>query len=78
MPVSIERARAAKESAKVALAGIPGLVGIGLTKLGSDYALKVNLREELPDHIHVPTQVAGVPVRIEIVGVIKKRESEDH
>jgi hypothetical protein len=71
--VSIEQARAAKALAKSALVGVPGIVGIGLTKLGDDYALKVNLLEPLPGDVHVPDQVAGVPVRVEVVGVIRKR-----
>lgn len=73
MPVSIERARAAKESAKEALADVPGVVGIGLTKLGDDYALKVNLREEPPPHVRIPTQVSGVAIRVEVVGQIRKQ-----
>ena len=43
MPVTLEQARAAKESAKGLLAALPGVVGVGITKIGEDYALKVNL-----------------------------------
>ena len=59
MPISIEEARAAKEAAKTELAGVPGVVGIGLTKLGDDYALKIKLRAALPAARARPT---GSPV----------------
>ncbi|MGH7485793.1 MAG: hypothetical protein ACREMY_09360 [bacterium] len=73
MAISIDQARQAKDSAKNVLADLPGVVGVGLTKIGDDYALKVNLREELPSGVIVPKQIAGVPVCVEIVGTIKKR-----
>jgi hypothetical protein len=73
MAISIDQARHAKESAKSVLADVPGVVGVGLTKIGDDYALKVNLREELPSGVSVPKQIAGVPVCVEVVGTIQKR-----
>jgi hypothetical protein len=76
MAVTIEQARAAKDAAKAELAGVPGVVGIGLMKVGDDYALKVNLRAEPPPGVIVPERVAGVPVCVEIVGEIRKRPSD--
>jgi len=73
MPITIAQARAAKDVAKIELAGIPGVVGIGLTKVGNDYALKINLREALPGDMRVPQSIAGVPVKVEVVGQIRKR-----
>jgi ABC-type Fe3+ transport system substrate-binding protein len=73
MAISLDQARHAKEAAKSVLADVPGVVGVGLTKIGDDYALKVNLREELPSGVSIPKQVAGVPVVVEVVGIIKKR-----
>lgn len=73
MPVSLEHARAAKESAKVLLASLPGVVGVGITKVGEDYALKVNLREPLPAGVSAPERIGDVPVRVEVVGRITKR-----
>lgn len=73
MPITIGQARAAKDVAKTALTGVPGVVGIGLTKVGDDYALKVNLREALPGNMRVPERIAGVPVKVEVVGPIRKR-----
>jgi hypothetical protein len=73
MAISIDQARRAKESAKSALADLPGVVGVGLTKIGDDYAVKVNLREALPGGVSVPKQIEGVPVCVEVVGAIRKR-----
>lgn len=73
MPITIDQARAAKDVAKTELAGVPGVVGIGLTKIGDDYALKINLREALPGDMRMPESIAGVPVKVEVVGPIRKR-----
>jgi hypothetical protein len=73
MPISLEQARAAKESARVLLAALPGLVGVGITKVGEDYAVKVNLREPLPPGAAAPERIGDVPVRVEVVGRIVKR-----
>jgi hypothetical protein len=71
--ITIERARAAKAAAKQELGHVPGVSGVGLTKVGDDYALKVNLRDELPPGVKVPESIAGVPVQVEVVGTIRKR-----
>lgn len=73
MPITIERARAAKAAAKAELARVPGVSGVGLTKVGAGYALKLNLREALPPSVKVPRSIDGVPVRVEVVGPIRKR-----
>jgi hypothetical protein len=73
MPISLEQARTAKESAKVLLAALPGVVAVGITKVGEDYALKVNLREPLPAGVSAPERIGDVLVRVEVVGIITKR-----
>lgn len=73
MPISLEQARAAKESAKVLLAALPGVVGVGITKVGEDYALKVNLRAPLPAGMSAPERIGDVPVKVEVVGRISRR-----
>jgi hypothetical protein len=73
MPVSLEQARAAKESAKALLADLPGVVGVGITKVDEDYALKVNLREPLPQGVSAPERIGDVPVCVEVIGKTTKR-----
>ena len=74
MSITIEQARAAKDVAKAELSHVPGVVGIGLTKIGDDYALKVNLRAAPPAQITIPKHIAGVPVSVEVVGEIRKQD----
>jgi hypothetical protein len=74
MTVTIIQARQAKEIAKTTLAELPGIVGIGISKVGVDYAVKINLRAALPENAGVPEQIAGVPVICEVVGEIRKRQ----
>lgn len=70
-PLSI--ARAAKEHAKSVLSRLPGVVGIGLTKVEDRYAVKVNLEAELPRSAKAPRSIDGVPVKYDVVGRIRAR-----
>ena len=69
-PSTLEEARAAKERAKEVLSGLP-VVGIGITRVGDGYGLKVNL--DAAPKTEVPAAVDGVPVRVEVVGKIRKQ-----
>ena len=73
MPISLEQARAAKESARALLAALPGVVGVGITKIGEDYAVKVNLRAPLTAGVSAPERIGDGPVYVEMVGRITKR-----
>lgn len=73
MPISLAQARAAKDAARALLSGLPGVVGVGITKVGEDYAVKLNLREPLPPGVSAPERIGRVPVRVEVVGRITKR-----
>ncbi len=74
MGYSLEDARAAKDKAKKLFTGNVGVVGIGITRLDDSYAVKVNLREALPDQPNVPTAIDGVPLHFEVVGEIRKQQ----
>ncbi|MGH7004465.1 MAG: hypothetical protein ACREIP_11005 [Alphaproteobacteria bacterium] len=69
--ISLEQARAAKAKAKRQLAGNAAVVGIGLTRLNGEYAVKVNLAAAPADRPSLPDSIDGVPVRCEVVGPIK-------
>jgi hypothetical protein len=77
MVVTLAQARAAKASAKDGLASLPGVTGVGISKIGDDYVLKVNLREPLPSGIVAPTQIADVAVHCEVIGPVTKRRRAD-
>ena len=68
---TLQQARAAKHKAVEMFRGAR-VAGIGITRIEDGYGLKVNL-ERLPES-PLPTDVDGVPLRVEIVGSIRKRE----
>jgi hypothetical protein len=65
---TLEEARQAKPRARAVFAPLGDVVGIGVTRIGDGYGLKVNLEARLPTDTAVPTDVDGVPVRVEVVG----------
>jgi hypothetical protein len=69
---TLEAARAVKDEANRLYARHCKVVGVGLTRQGKGYAVKINLEagagsETLPRELH------GVPLVIEVVGTIRKR-----
>ena len=72
-PHTVEEARAAKKRAMDVFKGLGTVVGVGITKIDGGYALKVNLREQPKRSVTLPDSVDGVPVRVEVVGPIRKR-----
>ncbi len=73
MPVTLAQARVARKRAKDELSALPGVTAVGISKVGDDYVLKVNLREPLPAGIVAPTQIAGVAVLCEVIGRVTRR-----
>jgi hypothetical protein len=69
--VTLEAARAAKSKAVELLAALP-VVGVGITRIGDGYGLKVNLSEDVAEDA-VPKMVGNVPIQLEVVGTIRKR-----
>jgi hypothetical protein len=69
---TLKDARAAKTKATKLLEDHPLLQGIGITKQGADYGLKVNLLEG--DAGAVPDDVDGVPVQVEVVGPVRPQD----
>lgn len=72
----LERARAAKPHAKKLFESLLGEVAIGITRIGDNYGLKVNLTQRPADSTELPTVVNGVPVLFEVTGRIVKRAAE--
>ncbi len=70
---TIDEARAAKAKAVELLKGLPAVVGIGIAKLAEGYGVKINVSQETGEARSLPTSIDGVPVRVEIVGTIRKR-----
>ena len=68
---TIEAARAAKQRLSEMFSGTDDVVGVGLMSVDGGYAVKVNLAKESSQRA-VPSEIDGVPVRVEVVGTIRK------
>ena len=73
MPVSLDQARAAKAVALRTLKKVADVVGVGITRVHDDYAVKVNLGREPDPGVTLPSRIDGVPLRIEVTGSIRAR-----
>ncbi len=70
---TIDEARAAKARAAELFGRLARVAGVGITKVGSGYGLKVNLEAPPDPSAALPSEVDGVPVRVEVIGEIGKR-----
>ena len=70
---SLDRARAVKPRALEVFSKLGDVVGVGLTRIGDVYGIKVNLASAVKDESTLPREVDGVPVKVEVVGTIRKR-----
>ncbi len=68
--VMLEAARAAKAKALRQFARVPEVNGIGLSRRGDAYVLKINC--ETQPSVEIPDSIDGVEVITEIVGMIHK------
>lgn len=74
MSIGIEQARAAKAKLVARIGTLSALAGIGLTQIGDDYALKVNLTEDADGEIpEIPTEIDGVTILQQVVGAIRRQ-----
>ena len=69
---SISKARAARAKAAELLGDSKLVNGIGIAREAKGYAVKVNL-VKVPRDGSLPAEIDGVPVRVEVVGRIKKQ-----
>jgi hypothetical protein len=72
---SLKSARAAKKRALEVFSEFGDIVGIGLTTIDDQYGLKVNFSSPPRNPSAVPSDVDGVPVRVEVVGSIRKQSA---
>lgn len=70
---ALDKARAAKIEIAELLRDIPELAGIGITRVGGGYGVKVNLSATPKRTLPLPTELRGVPIQCEVVGRIAKR-----
>ena len=70
---TLEQARAAKAQALAVFSRKAPVVGVGITRVGDGYGVKVNLGATPEPGVELPQSIDGVPVRTEVVGSIRKR-----
>jgi hypothetical protein len=70
---TLDQARSAKQQALSAFSQLADVVGVGITRHGDGYAVKVNLRHPPATGVDLPKDIDGVPVQVEVVGSITKR-----
>ena len=71
--ITLHKARAAKAAVLKEFRRLPNLGAVGITKIADGYAVKINLREPMPKGTQLPAEIEGVPVTIEVTGVIRKQ-----
>lgn len=71
--VSLKQAQAAKAAAKRIVLRVDKAAGVGITRVGNDYAVKVNLSVPLRDASSIPKSIDGVAVKVEVIGAIRPR-----
>lgn len=70
----IDTARRAKAKALSLFGNLAQVNGIGIGRVDDGYCVKINLSEYPPKTVRLPDNVDGVPVQLEVVGRIAKRE----
>ena len=74
MSATLEQARACKAHVQERLEGVEGVTGIGITRVGKAYAVKVNLSHEVKEvRAMLPATERGVKIVVDVVGVVRKR-----
>jgi hypothetical protein len=71
--IPLAKAQAAKRSALRRFEKLGKVTGVGITRVDGEYALKVNLSEPVEPGTELPTDIDGVPVRVEVTGTIRTR-----
>jgi hypothetical protein len=69
---SLTKARAAKKRVVAEFSHLACVTGVGITRMGDDYAVKVNVSERL-DPGELPAEIDGVRVCVEVTGKIRAR-----
>ncbi len=70
---TLHQARAATAKVLAAYRHNRSVVGVGITRIGAGYGVKLNLQAPPAPEAVLPEEVDGVPVRVEVVGTIRKR-----
>ncbi len=70
---TLDEARAAKADAHKVFETFAPVVGVGVTQVGTSYAVKINLSHAPKSGTEMPSEINGVSVVVEVVGRITKQ-----
>jgi len=73
MTISIEKARKARDKAVKLFKRFGHVNGVGITRKGGDYAVKVNFEALDSKDSSIPDEIDGVPVVLHVLGAIRKQ-----
>jgi hypothetical protein len=71
--ISREQAQSAKDAALRRFGRLEHLTGVGITRVKGEYAVKVNLSEPVAEGEELPDSIEGVPLCVEVTGVVRAR-----
>ncbi len=71
--ILLERAQAAKKVALRRFKKVASVTGVGITRVRGEYAVKLNLSEPSEPGVKFPSDIDGVPLRVEVTGTIRPR-----
>lgn len=73
MIATLDMAKMAKPQAAEVFSRFGEVMGVGVVRIGEGYGVKVNLRRAPNPDLGMPNNIAGVPVSISVVGVIRQQ-----
>ena len=72
-PVTLEQARAAKAAVLKRFQKLGIAAAVGITRIGDEYAVKVNVSEQPVRAFKLPAKIDGVSIRVEVTGTIRSQ-----
>jgi hypothetical protein len=69
---TLEQARVVKPRVRELFAEHAEVVGVGITRIGDSYGVKVNLRTAPASSVRLPDSLDGVPIQVEVVGAVRR------
>jgi hypothetical protein len=69
---TLQEARAVKPRVRALFAEHGEVLGVGITRMGDAYGVKVNLRAAPVSGVRLPESIDGVPIKMEVVGTVRK------
>jgi hypothetical protein len=75
--ITLEKAKAAKRTARKQFERLGSVTAVGITRVDGEYAVKVNLCEPLGEGVDPPREIDGVPVCVVVTGAVRAEPMEE-